>query len=1269
MKLNSTEISKSLNKAYLKQDLTREQIETFKSNLKVLFSKAKIAGDKKEHEEHFKNIVSEFLKDTYYKNNFEININKRKDLVIHNGKSPADSVGVIIEAKKPSNEVEMISAKMPNSKALHELILYYFEEREGNKNVEVKHLVANNMYDWFIFDENEFDKMFYRNSLLQKLYQAKVSQSKDNPFFYSEAAKIIDGLDIELKCTHFNFKDYEKAAFNNSNADDTELINLYKILSPEHLLKRPFANDSNTLNKAFYNELLHIIGLEEKPEGGKKLITRKKIENRDDASLLENTINKLKVDNCLGNFVQPEQFGDTPEEQIYSLGLELCITWLNRILFLKLLEGQLINYHNGNKEFGFMNIHSIADFDELNELFFEVLAEEYQNRSKTVNAKFGYIPYLNSSLFEKSEIEKRTFSISNLKDRLELGLYPHSVMFKKDENKQSTKKITLHYLMEFLSAYNFSSDSSAKIQEDNKNMINASVLGLIFEKINGYKDGSFFTPGFITMYMCRETIRRAVAQKFKELENKDIDNFEDVKNYSARYFKKEDLARFNKHIDSLKICDPAVGSGHFLVSALNEIIAIKSELNILVDQEGTPLEYEITVDNDELTILNKKTNKPFEYLLGIDNKPPKALQQVQVSLFQEKQKIIENCLFGVDINPKSVLICRLRLWIELLKNAYYKPINEGLTQSQALIAQELETLPNIDINIKCGNSLISRFPINSNLKQLAKTSKWTIFSYQNAVQSYKKSTDKNVKRDLEKLIKDIKSNYVNAIQQKNPTLQKYYKLKQEYDYKFPENGLFAHEPEQDYGGNKKKREDEKLRLATELKKVEVELTEEKLFFEKNNAFEWRFEFPEVLNDDGDFVGFDVVIGNPPYGIKFDEGERLYYKDFFKNIHVRTPESFNYFWGLSTYISDINGLCTYITPSSFLSQVEFEKTRKLILENYKLYQVINLGDDVFGDAATPTCITGYLKKKDEGKSSYSNLSGVERNLLPKTLAKSENKIDISSFSSNESFSFVYKPYKSILDKCYKFPVLKEVAEDVATGVSPGLGDAFVVDEKLAEHLKLERDLLKNLIIGSEINHYSIRPTLNKRLIYCTLDTKLNDFPNTKKHLTTFKTRLDQRVETISGTIPWFVMLRPRRQKLFENPKILIRQTANKIIAAFDKDKWYCLKSGLIIQLPENSDIHYLYLLALLNSKLFDFLYHDLVNEDNRIFPEVKTVQLFKLPICKGTKKQQSSIINLAQNIHDAKLKKIETIELENQIDQLIYQLYGLTPEEIAIVEGN
>ncbi len=246
-----------------------------------------------------------------------------------------------------------------------------------------------------------------------------------------------------------------------------------------------------------------------------------------------------------------------------------------------------------------------------------------------------------------------------------------------------------------MDAYDFAGEGSEEIQEENKTLINASVLGLIFEKINGYKDGSFFTPGFITMYMCRETIRRAVVQKFNDLKGWNCQDLEGL------YDKIEDIKAANEIINQLKICDPAVGSGHFLVSALNEIIAIKSELKILSDKEGKRLkEYHVEVVNDEL-IITDEDGDLFEY-----NPTSPESQRVQETLFHEKQTIIENCLFGVDINPNSVKICRLTVMDRAAEECLLQAAD-----TVNLITSNLETLPNIDINIKCGNSLISRYAL------------------------------------------------------------------------------------------------------------------------------------------------------------------------------------------------------------------------------------------------------------------------------------------------------------------------------------------------------------------------------------------------------------------------------------------------------------------------------------------------------------------------------------------------------------------------------
>ena len=144
---------KAINKAFLKIKPNRTDIESFKTNLIELLDRT----NDTESEEFHKNLVSDFLKDTYYKNNHFINTKGRNDLVIHNGNKAKSTVGVIIEAKKPTNKAEMLTKEKINVKAFQELVLYYLRERITHKNLEIKYLVATNINEWFIFDSNVFE--------------------------------------------------------------------------------------------------------------------------------------------------------------------------------------------------------------------------------------------------------------------------------------------------------------------------------------------------------------------------------------------------------------------------------------------------------------------------------------------------------------------------------------------------------------------------------------------------------------------------------------------------------------------------------------------------------------------------------------------------------------------------------------------------------------------------------------------------------------------------------------------------------------------------------------------------------------------------------------------------------------------------------------------------------------------------------------------------------------------------------------------------------
>jgi hypothetical protein len=1137
----------ALNKAFLKIKPNRNEIEIFKSNLITLLDKLKTVEErpKDESEEHLKNDIRDFLRDTFYKDTNAINTKDKKDLVIHTSKDTNSKVGVIIEAKRPSNKGEMLSKDNLNKKALQELVLYYLRERITHKNLEVKHLIITNINEWYIFDEHLFERLFNKKELVNQ-FESFEHGKKSTSIFYKEIAEpFIQSITNEIEYTYFNLKDYESALRNQDKKDDKQLIELFKLLSPPHLLKLPFNNDSNSLDKNFYGELLHIIGLVEVKNGGKKLIQRPDLKNRNSGSLLENTINQLDSLDKLSRLTNPKQYGDTPEERLFNVGLELCITWVNRILFLKLLEAQLISYHKGDKSYSFLKQDLIHDYDNLNSLFFMVLAKKPEERNQRVKDLFSKVPYLNSSLFEPTVLEHEALFISGLEDNIPLPFLSSTVIKDNHGNKEKGSREGLKYLFDFLSSYDFTSDGSEDIQEDNKTLINASVLGLIFEKINGYKDGSFYTPGFITQYMCRETIRRAVIQKFNEIKSWDCEEFNELHN------KISDKKEANSIVNQIKICDPGVGSGHYLVSALNEIIAIKKDLDILLDKNGKSLTwYHIEVVNDEL-IITDSDGDFFDY-----NPLNKESQRIQETLFHEKQTIIENCLFGVDINPNSVKICRLRLWIELLKNAYYKNPNE------------LETLPNIDINIKCGNSLVSRFAVDTDMKEVMKKSKWTIDEYKKAVDTYRNAESKDQKREMEILINDIKTDFRTEIGYNSKEQRDLIKFGEELYQKYNAPKLF----EDTLSGTlKKKQEKERKELenkVSNLKKTIEEIKSNKIY---ENAFEWRFEFPEVLNNEGDFVGFDVIIGNPPYGADLDIKSKELFKSSFSDVHMRTPDTFNYFISMSLRLLKKDGFNSFIVPNNLLFQNEYELTRTLISQKYYLEFAYNLGDNIFEDAQVPTSIyllqNKHVKTYDISFADYRNWNKSPEYLFQKSLINHINNCDLIkvpglTFGVNQ---------KSVLflEKIQKLSnTIDDIAHEMASGISTGSDKVFRLSNSFVRENQLESNLIRPVLVGGEIDKYSIKYK-DYSLIYTSRNLSEQIFPKSFLYLKKFEDKLKLRSECKTGILPWFSLGRQRYPELFENNKIILRQTSDSIRATYDDSGYYVLNSVLVLQLKENS----------------------------------------------------------------------------------------------------
>ncbi|MBU6186614.1 MAG: Eco57I restriction-modification methylase domain-containing protein [Cyanobacteria bacterium REEB444] len=1252
MELKELKPRKALNKAFLKVKPNRTEIEGFKTSLIALLDRT----NDTESEEFHKNLVIDFLKKTYYDPNHFINTKGRNDLVIHNGNSAKTSVGVIIEAKKPTNKAEMITTKKLNAKAFQELVLYYLRERITHKNLEVKHLVATNINEWFIFDATLFDRLFAQNKNLVKQFTefegGRLADTKTDFFYKQIAEPFIADIASEIEFTYFNIQDYQKPLRNADKADDNSLIALFKLLSPEHLLKLPFTNDSNSLDKRFYSELLHIIGLTETKEGSKKLIERNKAGERHTGTILEDAIIQLDSLDKLSRLEKPNQFGNTQQERLFNVALELSITWINRILFLKLLESQLITYHKGDKSFSFLNLDKIKNYDDLNSLFFQVLARKYDERNEDVKKAFEKTPYLNSSLFEPTDIEQVTLFISNLKDDKTIPIFSQTVLKDQQGKKRTGSISTLQYLFEFLDAYDFGAEGGEEIQEDNKTLINASVLGLIFEKINGYKDGSFFTPGFITMYMCRETIRKAVVQKF-DLDFPDfgISKIEDAYELIPQKISRK---KANEIINSLKICDPAVGSGHFLVSALNEIIAIKNDLKILEDKEGKSLHrYEVEVVNDELIVTDEE-GELFEY-----NPSNKESQRIQETLFHEKQTIIENCLFGVDINSNSVKICRLRLWIELLKNAYYKN------------ATELETLPNIDINIKCGNSLVSRFAIDADLKQALKKSKWTIDSYRIAVDIYRNAESKEQKREMERLIADIKSDFTSEISLNDPKVKKLRKLSGDLFQMTNQGQLFEMSKKEKVDWNKKV-----TQLTEEIKKLETEIEEIKVNKIFENAFEWRFEFPEVLNDDGDFVGFDVVIGNPPY---FSLSKVKEQSEYFSRANYVTyskgADIFCLFYELGGNILKPLGFLTYITSNSWLRAIYGELLKKYFIEKLQPIALINIEDvQIFEEATVESNIITLQKSMSSKPFQVVNLS--KDYSLGDSLNEYFNKYSFEFIPPSTSEWFIGNQsvgtLKSKIENGAR--LLKDFNVRINFGLKTGFNEAFIIDEnKKNELIKADKnnaEIIKPIIRGRDLKKYSyvfeniylinshngIKSIGLKRI-----ETE-TEYPTIYEHLKSFSPKVENRSDMGDD---WSNLRNCAYLEDFEKDKIIWGEISDKPKFAFDDEKYFAEATTFLMTGEKLK-----FLLAILNSKVSEWYFNLIGTTTGMGTNRWKKYKIELLPIKIASQDQEKEIEILVNQILAIKKQNSlsDTRDLENQIDQLVYQLYELTEEEIKIIEN-
>ena len=1278
-------IRKALNQAFRKLAIERASFDRFRGGVRELLDGVVTKPD--ELEEHYKNLLASFLVQSFYPSSrppgeegelWAINTSDQIDLTIAKrsgkGKAITEEIGVLFEVKKPRNSTEMPTHDRLNVKALQQLLYYFLQERLTRKNVRIRHLVITNIHEWFLFDARLIEALFVRDREFVRAFEdfeaGRLSYRKTEEFYKQAAASAIERHGEALEYTYFDLRLWDSDLDNLESEDEAvqkELAELYKVFSPEHLFGLPFANDSNSLNQQFYRELLHILGLTEKKEKNQKLIQRLPSEQRHSGSLLENTILQIERLEKLDRLPPLEGEELTRDERLFRVALELVITWLNRILFLKLLEAQLLTYHTGDRRYKFLTIDRVSDYQELSTLFFGVLARQRFDRSSTV-AKFAAIPYLNSSLFELKDLEHEVISIDMLSNSLMLPVFRQTVLQDATGKTRQGEMNPLCYLFEFLNAYDFSNDRDGAVNEQPKLLISASVLGKIFEKINGYQDGAFFTPGYVTMHMCRDTLRRVVIQKFNaQIEGVSARTFKDLKEDVKDFIKDHDQGRgaarllANGVMADIKVCDPSVGSGHFLVSVLNELIAIKSELGILCDNKGDLLgDYEARVEEDELIVIHDRTGDLFVY-----RPHNKDSQEIQKMLFEEKRRIIETCLFGVDINENSVAICRLRLWIELLKHAYYT--------DTAL--ENLKTLPNIDINIKRGNSVIYQYALRPgdhvDIKGTSQVGKETIARYKALVARYYTTWQSQEKKKIEADLAEIKQ----SVSQGFPIESKAVKDRTELEKKLAQirdqRSLFDDET------SRKEREKAAAKLEVQIAKLTAEIEEYRSGKKFKTALEWRFEFPEVLDNEGNFIGFDVIVGNPPYVRQEKIKEfKPYLKELF-STYTGVADLFVYFYELGLRLLKPGGYLTFISSNTYFRARYGEKLRRLLAQETTIANLIDFGDyPVFEEAIAYPSIITLRKQKPAADHGVRALSWDGSRSEPVqqfgAVLEASGLVVRQSELTPEGWRLESVGVLDLLAKLRGAgtPLGEYENQKLYRGIVTGLNEAFLISTDIAQSLvdadPVSYECIKPFLRGKDIKRWTVDTSRKESILFVNRKFDINKYPAVKTHLQKYKEQLSNRATADSH--PWYELQQPQEgiYSHFLQSKIVYPDIAKHCYFAIEPAGLFYLDCTMF-GIPSDS----LFLLGILNSQVNQFFFPQICPKIRGGFMRFKSIYVEQIPIPDPKKDPDrvTQIETLVQQILDRKQTdpSADVNDLETAIDQHIYQLYDLTPDEIAIIE--
>lgn len=923
----------------------------------------------------------------------------------------------------------------------------------------------------------------------------------------------------------------------------------------------------------------------------------------------------------------------------------------------------------------------------LEPLFFELLNTQSDNRKKDYKREpWSQIPFLNGGLFTPHEGDYYELANTGLSNHLNTLIIP-------DE--------WLRELLAIFERYNFTIDENTPI--DIELSIEPEMLGRIFENLLAEINpetgetarkatGSYYTPRTIVEYMVDESLKQYLLTKtcIDEKKISSLLSYADEDRTKLTEIQKESIIQA---LDEVRILDPACGSGAFPMGILQKILLILQKL-----------------DPDSKKWMQIKLNRIKD---SFARKEYKKKLESETGEYIHKLGVIQNSIYGVDIQPIAAEISKLRVFLSLVvdQKIYDSRDNRGI-----------EPLPNLKYKFVYGNSLIDKFMGRTiKINEAVQTkSKVIIDQLTNLKADFFSaiSEEEKVEYNLkilqgkielaEQLLADLRdtSQFADNLFGSKAQTKKQKEKKEKFIVKKLQAELLNKATEN------ARQEISNLTKKSEVKLADVEHIENRHFEE---SFIWKLEFAEIFSENN---GFDIVIANPPY-----VGEKGH-KEIFREIKQGTlgkfyrgkMDIFYFFFHLAINLSGQNSQIAFITTDYYPTAYGALKLRKDFKEHTIVRKLIDFNElkvfeSALGQHNMITILTKATDKTAIAKNCVIKRTGVAtsdvlHNILDwndeQTLyysVKQNNLYDGDEFyiRLNGRSSEKEDPIHKILEKVSIQSTLLEQITNINSGADITISKitkkhvenfdgnfdlndgVFVLSKGELKTLHLsekERKVIKPFIKNSNINKYFVNLS-DQKLIYLRWENSIGNYPNIKKHLERYREILEDQANRYEETYPWYALHRPRKQEIFEaKEKILVPYRNVKNVFGYSINPIYSSRDVFFIT-NKFKGFSLKYILTLLNSKLYYlWLYHKGKRKGKIL--ELYQKPLSEIPVKTVTRKEQQPFIDSVDEILNItktddysinQSKQAKVIELEKQIDQMVYRLYCLTDEEIAIVENS